>query len=531
MKPKRHRWQRIHSATVGLLLLGMATVGIRFLLLSLGHTYILTDGTRSKSIRLYPGTVQKACDQTGFNAQTILQQSEQGHTTYLQFGQPLYADIHRGTETISVPFQPCTVRQLLQANGIPWSETDTITPALDAQLTADTDIQIVAVSYETVVEYEDIAFGVQSQPSTDLIEGKKRVVREGVNGVKEVTYQVERHDGTEVTRTVQSERLLVEPLDCIIEKGVSKPKTPTVKQKQAPPEPLPTVGEMEKRQAAATPSSPSVPAVSSPSSASLSETKPADAAPDTFTAPVAPTEPATPDELDKPEPTPSEIWQSPVFIVDYVQNKTLIRKNGENLLYSDVREGQAIACCIGPIDQPTAQSIAETVSPDSITTSTDDDEATSPDNTTASTDDNEAVSPDNLTASTNDDETASSDSMTASTDDDEAASDSMTASTDDDETASSEEEINSPTAPTDSFAIPYTTAAYGSILVDPQSFPVGCRVLVVSHDDKRNWAYGPCETVDSKGVVEGNNIGLPFLTEEETELFGTCAAHCYILAD
>jgi len=503
VKPKRQRGKHVSSAALGLLLLGMTTVALLFLLLSLGHTYVLTDGTRSQSIRLYPGTVQKACDRTGFNAQRILQQSERGRTTYLQFGEPLYADIHRGTETLSVPFQPCTVRELLQSNGIAWKDSDSITPALDARLTADTDIQIVSVSYETVVEYQDIAFGVQSQPSTYLTEGKKRVIREGVNGVKEVTYQVERHDGAEVARTVQAERLLVEPLDCIIEKGVSKPKPPTVKKKQAPPEPLPTVGETERLQAAAAPSQSMAAASSStPSAGSNPSPVPATAnqKPASGASGAASTSGVSEAPGETETPQPSEIWQTPVFIVDYVQTKTLIRKDGDNLSYSDVREGQAVACCIGEIDQPAAK--REMSEPPAITASSSDDATDQP--------------------------TPEAPSI---------PSDDATPQPDQTEQTNVEAETDSPATPTnapnvsDMAAIPYTTAAYGSVLVDPKAIPVGCRVLVVSHDDKRNWAYGPCETVDSKGVVEGDAVGLLFLTEEETQLFGTCAAHVYILAD
>ncbi len=384
--------KRLKHAVIAAVLLAISGLAVWTALGMLGHTYILTDGTRRETIKMYPGTVRKACDKTGFGGMLIFSQREDGHTTYLNMGDMLFASIYKGGEKQTVTFTPCTVEELLQANGIGLGEQDTVTPPLETWLTADTDIRILTVSYETVTQKEDIAFGVTSRDSASLEEGRKRIVRNGVNGKKEVTYQVELRDGEEVTRTPVSERILTQPVNCVIEKGTAKHKVKVVE--------------------------PYKPVQSQPASAPL-PTPPASAPVSGNGQPVAP---EGSEQLNF-----EDLWMSPVFFVEDADKRTMMLQNGSGFNYA-----------YATYDNATGYYELEGTG---------------------------------------------------------------------------------------------AKAKPGTILADPDRVTPGTRLLVVSADGTRNWAYGPGVAADGGKLTEGGGIGLIFPSKEEAEEFNECLARIYVLAD
>lgn len=184
-----------------------------------GHEYVLTDGTRYETVRLYPGTVEQACEKAGFGGLDVYEQRESGGITYLTLGGELYAEISRGGSMTDVSFLPCTVEQLLAENGIELAENEIVTPALYTYLTQDTAVSISTVTSQTVTETEEIDFAVVTQENSTLEKGVRRIVRNGAKGLKQVTYSVVLRDGEEVERNMVSETVLKEPVDCIMERG------------------------------------------------------------------------------------------------------------------------------------------------------------------------------------------------------------------------------------------------------------------------------------------------------------------------
>lgn len=191
----------------------------------IGHEYVLTDGERHETVRLYPGTVDEACEKAGFGSLIVREQYESGGTTYLKLGDALYAEITRGGETMTVPFSPCTVAQLLEENNIILTEDEVVTPPLTEYLSYDAGISIVSVVYETVTECEEIDYGILVRESDTLKQGERKIVRAGVKGEKQVTYRVAMRDGEEVQRTALTETIVTEPVDCVIDRGTGAVET------------------------------------------------------------------------------------------------------------------------------------------------------------------------------------------------------------------------------------------------------------------------------------------------------------------
>lgn len=186
----------------------------------IGHTYVLTDGSQSVTVVLYPGTVAEACEKAGFDGKAVRAQYESDGKTFLTLGDTLYATIEYRGDTITVPFSPCTVEELLRWNDITLDEDDEVTPGRDVQLTQDATITVTSVTYTTVTETEEVAYGVLVRESDALEKGVRKLVRSGVKGEKQVTYRVTLQNGQEVERVAVTEEITTNPVDCVIDQGI-----------------------------------------------------------------------------------------------------------------------------------------------------------------------------------------------------------------------------------------------------------------------------------------------------------------------
>lgn len=75
----------------------------------------------------------------------------------------------------------------------------------------------VAISEETV--YEEVGYNTIKRLNTSLAAGETKVVRNGENGVRAVTYKVKSEDGVEISREVSAETVTKAPVDKIVEYG------------------------------------------------------------------------------------------------------------------------------------------------------------------------------------------------------------------------------------------------------------------------------------------------------------------------
>lgn len=115
-----------------------------------------------------------------------------------------------------------TVQEILDAQGCTLGEIDRVTPEADSIVQADTEIVVQRVEKKVETARVTVPYGTQKEYSNTLNSGKTQVKREGVNGSKEVTYEVTYVDGVEVDRTALSEKVIKSPVDAIVVYGTKK---------------------------------------------------------------------------------------------------------------------------------------------------------------------------------------------------------------------------------------------------------------------------------------------------------------------
>lgn len=111
-----------------------------------------------------------------------------------------------------------TVAGLLAEQGI-CVEGALLNCPLEQRLTEGLAVKIIRVDTELVSEEVSIAAKTVFKSDPTLIEGKKKVQTEAIDGRKLITYEIILHDGEEVSRRLVSEAILAKPVAGVILKG------------------------------------------------------------------------------------------------------------------------------------------------------------------------------------------------------------------------------------------------------------------------------------------------------------------------
>lgn len=122
--------------------------------------------------------------------------------------------------------QAKTVGEMLNQKGVKLGKDDTVSTDARAPISAGMTIEVWRNGKQTVTEEQQIAFPVQQIKDADQPTGYKNVKTPGVNGTKEVTYEIEMQNGKEVSRhEIQSvtSKEPVEQIEVIGTKSVLPP--------------------------------------------------------------------------------------------------------------------------------------------------------------------------------------------------------------------------------------------------------------------------------------------------------------------
>lgn len=122
--------------------------------------------------------------------------------------------------TVSTYTDLATVAELLAEQGITLGENDRITvSSTDAALENGMEIIIYRVEIIDEIKTEEIPFTTEKQENSSMLRGESKVVTEGKNGEKEVTYRSTYVDGLLESTVIAGERVTLEPVTEVIEIG------------------------------------------------------------------------------------------------------------------------------------------------------------------------------------------------------------------------------------------------------------------------------------------------------------------------
>ena len=222
------------AATSGLLLSGAFVVAEEYT----GHNVFAVNLDNSNKIELKTkkGTVREIliANDIPFGADDRV---EPGLDTKVNGGETI--SIYKAHEITIVDGDTTTVRKttykkvedILKELNITLGEKDEVTPGLNSEVATVDTIKIARTGKTTETKKEVIKFETKEEKDDSKYVDEKVTKVEGKNGEKEVTYNVVRENGKEISREVVSEKVLTEATTKVVVVGTKQ--RPANQQKSA----------------------------------------------------------------------------------------------------------------------------------------------------------------------------------------------------------------------------------------------------------------------------------------------------------
>lgn len=111
----------------------------------------------------------------------------------------------------------------LKNQGIEYNEgVDEIEPSLETEISKDLKINLVKVEVKNELATEAIGYDVVIESDSSLDSGLEEIKQDGVEGEKQVTYEVVYKNGDEFSRTLKSSKVIAEPVNKVVLQGTRK---------------------------------------------------------------------------------------------------------------------------------------------------------------------------------------------------------------------------------------------------------------------------------------------------------------------
>ena len=213
------------AATSGLLLSGAFVVAEEYT----GHNVFAVnlDNTNKIEIKTKKGTVREVliANDIPFGADDRV---EPGLDTKVNGGETI--SIYKAHEITIVDGNTTTVRKttykkvedILKELNITLGEKDEVTPGLNSEVATVDTIKIARTGKITETKKEVIKFETKEEKDDSKYVDEKVTKVEGKNGEKEVTYNVVREKGKEVSREVASEKVITEATAKVVVVGTKQ---------------------------------------------------------------------------------------------------------------------------------------------------------------------------------------------------------------------------------------------------------------------------------------------------------------------
>ncbi|MDH7495763.1 MAG: G5 domain-containing protein [Bacillota bacterium] len=115
------------------------------------------------------------------------------------------------------------VKHVLAQVGVLLRPDDRVSPGMDVGLTLGMRIRVVRVTSEVVTRQVRVAYRIEKRPDPNMDRGKTKVLRPGVEGLREQKVLVTYEDGRPVKEKVLSSKVLREPVSKLLAVGTRNP--------------------------------------------------------------------------------------------------------------------------------------------------------------------------------------------------------------------------------------------------------------------------------------------------------------------
>ena len=219
----------------GTIAMAVAIGGITAIVMNMRKTLTISIDGKEETFVTYKGTVQDVLQEKNIavgikdKVQPSLE-SKVSEKETIKIKSAIPVEIKANGVQLEVQSAEDTIGEMLKSeentlkeNGIEFNEDiDEVSPDLNSELVDNLSVQIVKVEKNEIVQNEPINFETIVEKDENLDKSVSKVKSEGVNGEKEVTYEVVYKDGIETSRNITSTKTIVEPQTKIVVNGTGQ---------------------------------------------------------------------------------------------------------------------------------------------------------------------------------------------------------------------------------------------------------------------------------------------------------------------
>ncbi len=129
--------------------------------------------------------------------------------------------VHDNGQEHTIYVSSGTVADALETVGIVLGEFDELSVDHNTQISSGMDIYITRVTVEENYQYEPIPYETVMQASSSLLEGNEVILQQGVNGVRQYTYDIIYKNGVMTDRVLAGTSVYEKPVNEIVAYGTS----------------------------------------------------------------------------------------------------------------------------------------------------------------------------------------------------------------------------------------------------------------------------------------------------------------------
>jgi uncharacterized protein YabE (DUF348 family) len=204
-------------------------------IMSMRKTLVISIDGKEETFVTYKGTVKDVLQEKGVElalkdkVQPSLE-SKVSEKETIKLKTAIPVEITSNGKQVEVQTAEDTIEDMLNAEentlkeqGIDFDkEVDEVSPSLDASIEGNVSVQLVKVETKDLVEKQPINFDTIVEKDGNLDSSVQKVKSDGVNGEKELTYQIVYKDGVEISRNVKSTKTILEPQNQVVIKGTGQ---------------------------------------------------------------------------------------------------------------------------------------------------------------------------------------------------------------------------------------------------------------------------------------------------------------------
>lgn len=207
------------------LLLGTSAVMMFSYFVTSKNIYVIRDGENVTIMESFNQDARQALSESGYllgDSDRVTLPGGEGaglSQVLVERAQRVRVDVD-GETYIAMTFGE-TAGSILEGLGVTLSPTDEVSPSPDTPTKDNMDIRVVRSMKKRVDVTQEVPFETKRVEDKKLLKGTEKVITEGKNGLKTITYEVVTRGGAEQYRTAVHEVVDEAAVECVVSYGTA----------------------------------------------------------------------------------------------------------------------------------------------------------------------------------------------------------------------------------------------------------------------------------------------------------------------